>query len=393
MQKELRLLTRLFNSDKIKMKALQISTPFLPVAPDLKYGGSERVLYLLDSELNKLGYSAGVVAPEGSNPASKLYPTIPRAIGVDDVLDKAKNSAFTGFALRADHAARAIKYANELEGIDLVHLHDDNILPFDFLINRPSLVTLHSDIDSFWDLSITPFVGKRKSKLVSISQSQKKIYESKGHKVDYVVYNGVDENVFSLSDKKHPYLLSLGGINPVKGQRDAIEVGKRTGLDVILAGNIGNAGYFETEIKPHITHDLTKESDKLGTYLSLPSASPKVVYVGPVTDVQKAPLYSNATAFLMPIHWEEPFGLVLVESMLSGTPVIAYNRGSIPEIVKDGTGIIVPAENLEEMIHSVNQIGSFSPEECRRIAAQEFGKSRMAHNYLAVYEDILNQKN
>ena len=373
------------------MKVLHISTPFLPVTPDLKYGGSERVLYLLDQELHLRGLSTGVVAPHGSRPASHLYPTIPKAIGMDD-LDKLGSSAFTGFAVRADHVAQSIRYANRLKEVDIVHLHDDNILPFDFLINRPSLITLHSDIDSFWDLSKTPFLKQRKSKFVSISQSQKRIYESRGHKVDYVVYNGVDEDKFSISESIYPYLLTLGSIQPVKKQDKAIEIAKRSGLDVVIAGNIGNREYFEREIKPKITHDLTKEPNKLAAYLDLPKTfSPRVVYVGPVNDIQKAPLFSHATAFLMPIDWEEPFGLVMVESMMSGTPVLAYNKGSVPEVVVESkTGCIVI--NLEEMVNAVKDVSRFNRGEVRNVSVSKFGKSTMVNNYIQVYQDILSQK-
>lgn len=376
------------------MKILQISTPFLPVSSYLKYGGSERIVYFLDKELHLRSLSAGVVAPQGSKPASCLYPTIPKAIGVDDVLNKSnKDSAFARFAVRASHAAQAIKYANELDEIDVIHLHDDNILPFDFLINKPSLITLHSDIDSFWDLSMTPFLKERKSKFVSISQSQRRIYKLKGHRVDYVVYNGVEEDKFFPSELIYPYLLSLGSVQHVKGQDKAIEAAKKTGLDLIIAGNIGDFKFFEEKIHPNITHDLTKEEDKLSAYLSIKdSQGGNIIYVGPVNDEQKAPLYSHATAFLMPIDWEEPFGLVMVESMMSGVPVIAFNRGSIPEVVNDGiTGFIV--NNLEEMIDAVRNLNIFDRKKVREISVHNFGKSKMVDNYIEVYQDIINHKN
>jgi len=372
------------------MKILQISTPFLPVSSDLKYGGSERIVYLLDQELHSRGLSEGVVAPHGSLPASYLYPTISREIGVDDILDKSKNSGFTGLALRLDHIAQSIGYVKTLEDVDVVHLHDENILPFDFLINKPSLLTLHSDVSSFWDLSINPFLKERKSKLVSISQSQKGIYEAKGHRVDYVVYNGVEEEKFSMSEKTHPYLLILGSIQPVKGQDTAIEVARKTGLDLIIAGNIGNSNFFEEKVNPHVTHYLTEEKDKLNAYLSLKdSQEGKIIYVGPVDDKQKAPLYSHAKAFLMPIDWEEPFGLVMVESMMSGTPVIAFNRGSIPEVVKDGTGIIVPAGNIEEMVKAVDESENINRSLCRKITVETFGKKQMVENYIKIYRNLM----
>jgi len=368
------------------MKVLQVSTPFLPVTPDLEYGGSERIVYLLDKELHSRGLSAGVVAPVGSKPESRLYSTILSSIGVDDILDKASNS-FEGFALRAEHIAQSIKYSNNLD-VDVIHLHDDNILIFDFLLNKPSLITLHSDLDCFWDLSKNPSFKDRKSKFVSISESHKRICESRGHKIDYVVYNGVDEDKFGLSNLTYPYLLSVGSIRSVKGQDNAIEVAKRTGLDLIIAGNVSGVDFYEEKIKPHITHYLEKEEDKLNSYLSLGNSfGGRVIYVGAVNDEQKAPLYSHATAFLMPIEWEEPFGLVMVESMMSGTPVVGFNKGSVPEVVEEDAGIVV--NNLEEMVESVRNLGDYDRRKVRDVAVRKFGKTQMIESYIKVYEDLI----
>jgi len=374
------------------MKVILISTPFLPVSSELKYGGTERIVYLLDKDLAEKNICAGVIAPVSSRPTGQLYPTVQRAMGVSTVLDKSQQEAWEGLYLRFEHISLSLQYANNLPGIDLIHLHDDNLLVFDALLTRPSLLTLHSDIDGFWDLALNPSLKKCQSKLVAISQSQKKIYENRGFKVSYVVYNGVDESLFALADKKFDYLLSLGALLPVKGQERAIEVALNSGHDLILAGNIGDQTYFKEKIKPKITHDLVDAEDKLAAYLALPAShQSKIIYVGPVNDGQKKKLYASAKAFLMPISWDEPFGLVIVEAMMSGTPVIALNHGSVPEIIDSGqTGYIV--NNIQEMIQALAAVDQIDLKKCREIAIAKFGKKQMVDNYIKVYEDILGSE-
>jgi len=374
------------------MKIILVSTPFLPVSAELKYGGTERIVYLLDKGLVGKNICAGVVAPVSSRPVSQLYPTVHHEVGVATVLDKSQQESWEGLYLRLEHISLAIQYANNLPGIDLVHLHDDNILVFDTLISRPTLLTLHGDIDGFWDLALNPSLKNCQSKLVAISRSQKKIFEDKGFKISYVVYNGVEESLFELADKKFNYLLSLGAIMPVKGQERAIEVALNSEHDLVLAGNIGDQTYFKEKIKPKITHDLIEAEDKLAAYLALPASDrPKIVYVGPVSDGQKKKLYAGAKAFLMPISWEEPFGLVMVEAMMSGTPVIAFKRGSVPEIVDLGkTGQIV--SDVSEMVQALMTIDRIDIKKCREIAVAKFGKDQMVNNYIKVYEDILENK-
>ncbi|MFA4953113.1 MAG: glycosyltransferase family 4 protein [Candidatus Pacearchaeota archaeon] len=383
------------------MKILQISTPFLPIREDLKYGGTERVVFLLDQELNRLKHDVTVAAPKTSKPLGKLYPTIEVDIGVSDnfIEEKGKEDDSISLTrqinqtnLRLEHIARAVRFANS-QDFDVVHIHDDNIVPFMPLINAPSLLTLHCYYSGeFWDSSLHPDITSLGVNLVAISKDQKKIYEKYGFKVRDVVYNGVDENKFSLSDEKNNFVFSLGIIHPRKGQREAIEAGKKSGLDVIIAGNIGIPSYFEKEIAPNITHDISNQKNKLESYLELPGESGgRVVYAGEVNDVQKKSLFSNARAFLMPITRPEPFGLVMVEAMLSGTPVIAYRCGSVPEIVADGkTGYIV--ENVDEMRKAIGEAGNLSSQECRDYAIKNFSKTRMAERYLEVYQELIDQK-
>lgn len=372
------------------MKTLQISTPFLPVSGDLKYGGTERVVNLLDKELVRLGHDSYVAAPRTSKPNGILLPTVEYDTGIADVLDKREVVECEGLNLRLEHIARSILFANEV-GFEIAHIHDDNMVPFAPLIKIPKLLTLHSYYEGeFWNPQFHPNITNVGLNLVSISENQKEFYEKNGFKVNHVVYNGVDNDFFEFCPTKEKFVLSLGTIQPRKGQLEAIESSAIAGVDLILAGNPGHKDYFESFIKPRITHDLSDSKRKLEDYLSINDgiAGRRVVYVGEVNDLEKRPLYQKASAFLMPITRPEPFGLVMVEAMMSGTPVIAYKCGSTPEIVSHGkSGYIV--EDVKEMGEAIHRIKNLNPEDCREYSVNKFSKEKMVENYINVYKEII----
>ncbi|MBI2971910.1 MAG: glycosyltransferase family 4 protein [Candidatus Aenigmarchaeota archaeon] len=370
------------------MKALQISTPFLPVKKDLAYGGTERIVYLLDRGLTERGIDSYVAGPATSATSGTLLPTLSHEMGITGVLDKGEGLAFGDSYSLLWHVHKSLGYASN-EAVDVVHVHDDYLLPFMGLIKRPSLLTLHSDCEGgFWDPRTFPSVAQLGARMVAISESQRRTYERAGYHVGHVVYNGIDPDSFEFSGTKADYLLILGGIAPHKGQHVALDIGERAGLDVIIAGNVGNKDYFDERVRPHLTHDISPEVDKFHAYRSLvPSQNARIVYAGPVNDAQKRPLYAHAKAFLMPIAWEEPFGLVMVEAMASGTPVIAYNRGSVPEVIDDGrTGYIV--ETAGEMGKAVQYIHRIRPSACRERVVRHFSAAAMTDAYLDLYRQL-----
>ena len=184
------------------------------------------------------------------------------------------------------------------------------------------------------------------------------------------VYNGVDTNNFSFSGKKGTYLYWTGRINHSKGAKDAILVAKKLGLPLVFAGahKEDNLKFYEEELQPLLNDPLITE-------------------VGTLTVEKEHYYYENALCTLVPIHWDEPFGLVMTESMASGTPVVAYDRGSVSEIVADGkTGFIVKEEaGVDGLAAAVKKIDQIKREECRKQVEEHFTISKMVDNYLEIY--------
>ena len=302
---------------KPKIKILQIAPNVLNLNENLTYGGIERVIMALSKEFTKTGYENHIVAPAGDNTFNNILFSLPEAywtsINRDPKFKTAANAVFSNIA----HISKSINQINQSDA-DIVHDHSGKLFPFKEVINKPLLTTLHGPSDWFWD-------GELYSELFkgcffsAVSDFQKKDHNFLN--IDYVVYNGLDLASFPFNPNAGEYLFSLGQIARYKGQHIAIDVAKRTGNKLIIGGNVSDDPtdtedriYFETEIKPHL---------KTG----------QIEYVGELNDSQKKVYYKNAKAFLMPISCNEAFGLVMIESMACGTPVIAFNKGAVPEIV------------------------------------------------------------
>jgi glycosyltransferase involved in cell wall biosynthesis len=185
------------------------------------------------------------------------------------------------------------------------------------------------------------------------------------------VYNGIDVASYEFCEHKDAYLLSLNRIHPEKGTHLAIEVARRTGRRLIIAGKWDpvDRDYYEEAVKPHVDGD-------------------QVIFVGEATQQQKRDLYAAAACVLMPITWEEPFGLVTVEAMASGTPVITFGRGAAPELVVDGeTGFIV--NDVDGMSQRIGDLHSIRPARCRQHVADNFDTHVMVNGYLRLYQSLL----
>jgi glycosyltransferase involved in cell wall biosynthesis len=188
------------------------------------------------------------------------------------------------------------------------------------------------------------------------------------------VYHGLPEDLYRFREEPGKYLAFLGRISPEKRVDRAIDIAKRIGMEIKIAAKVDAADrqYFEDVVAP-----LFKD--------------PLVEYMGEIGDGDKDEFLGNAYALLFPIDWPEPFGLVMIEAMACGTPAIAYRRGSVPEVIEEGvTGFIV--EGLEDAVRAAERISTLSRKRCRELFEQRFGASRMAEDYLAIYQRLIDGK-
>lgn len=367
------------------MKIMHVAPPFLPLDLKMQYGGIERVILSLVRQQQNLGVNVGVIAPSDSN-SNNLFPTV-KSIGVDDIYKPSidKLTVRQNSLRKIMHVAKVLEFA--LQDADSVfHLHDDYLAPFMKMFNRPCLLTLHSPYEEFWMAEDYPDMPRLTVNLVAISQKQREIFEHHGYEVQSMVYNGIEVEDFPYSTRKDDFLLSLSAIARHKGQHTAINVAKQSGMSLVIAGNIADKDYFSRTIQPQVEFDISSEDDKLYAYRTLPNRA-KIVYAGSVNDAQKKPLYAYAKAFLMPIDWDEPFGLVAIEALAGGTPVIASKNGALPEIVRtDENGFLCTTES--DMIAAVNRLSKLSYEVCRRDVEERFSAKKMAMEYLNLYERL-----
>lgn len=366
------------------MNVVHVAPPFLALDESMKYGGTERVINSLRRKQKELGLETRVLACSDST-VEGLIPTV-KSIGVNDIYGKGieHDTVRRHTYIKLDHIAQVLSYAQQHPDV-LLHVHDDFLLPFLSSLPHLSIMTVHSDYGTFWQTEEHPQLTSSYQNMVAISQSHKRELTAHNLPIRAVVYNGLEASEFPFLDKKDDFLLSLSAIAPHKGQHIAIDVAQKAGKTLVIAGNITDLDYFNS-FKEAIQFDLSDEKDKFTAYKALP-AGQKIVYVGSVNDEQKKPLYAHAEAFLMPISWEEPFGLVMIEALACGTPVLAFDRGAAPEIVQSGVNGYI-CHDVGEMIQKLGDLKSISPQECRRGMEQNFSLDKMARDYLRLYEEI-----
>jgi glycosyltransferase involved in cell wall biosynthesis len=272
----------------------------------------------------------------------------------------AETAGMDGRIWEALHVAHVVERSGDF---DLVHNHLDWLpLAFAKQFRAPLLTTIHG----FSGRAILPaYSHARTSAYVSISNADR------ASELDYVatVHHGIDLDLLPFNAKGGDTLVNFGRIHPDKGTADSIHIARRAGRRLVLCGIVQDTEYFEREVKPHIDGD-------------------RVTYLGSVGPERRAEVLGAATALLHPIAFAEPFGLSVVEAMACGTPVIAYPRGSMPEIVTPGvTGFLV--DGVEAAAACVDRAQALDRAAIREVAAERFGKDRMVDDYLRVYQRLL----
>ncbi len=319
--------------------------------PPKHYGPWEQVTGLLADGLVRRGVDVTLFATLDSQTAATLDGVSPHGYEEDDSLD--------GRVWEGLHIAHALARSREF---DLVHNHLDWLpLAFSTFCRAQLLTTIHG----FSDRRILPAYQGADSAYVSISNA------NRAPELDYcaTVYHGIDLSRFAFSSAAGDDLVILGRIHPDKGTAEAIKIAKRAGRRLKIAGPIQDQSYFTEQVAPHID-------------------SERICYLGSVGPAQRSDLLASAAALLHPIAFAEPFGLSVVESMAAGTPVIAYNRGSMPEIIDEGvTGFLV--SDAQSAVAAVESAIKIDRSKVRRVAERRFSADRMIDDYLAVYATLL----
>ena len=336
------------------MKIAQIAPLWESVPPKL-YGGTERVVSYLTEELVRQGHDVTLFASGDSQTVARLWAACPQAFRSQTGLVNRD----VPMILMQEQA-----FGVEAGNFDIIHSHLDFLsFPLSRRCATPVLTTLHGRLD------LPEFVAMYEEyadmPVVSISNAQR--LPLPGVNWQGTVYHGLPD-LYTFHPDPGSYLAYLGRICPEKRPDHAIEIAKRVGIPLRMAAKVDpiDREYFETQIVPLLDHPL-------------------VEYLGEITDVQKCDLLGNAAAVLCTYDWPEPFGIVLIEALACGTPVLAYRCGSIPEIIEDGvTGFI--CDNLEEMVASIDRLPLIRRQRCRDSFTTRFTVERMVHDYLAVYQ-------
>lgn len=384
-----------------KINVLHVATLNRPVRQNLGYGPIETVIYNIDKGLHKLGHRSIVACAGDSRIFGEHYTTIQKS----SRHYWSKDTPAQRERLRR-HLALSLHRA-KMGDIDIIHMHDavmaEYIFKGVFRSPVPIVMTLHvpaEDKGSFrqWNESL---LSSSAAYFVPISEYQRKQHRGLVNARE-VIHHGIDVEDYPFRSRrgKQDYLFSIGRITPDKGQDKAIAVAKMTGSRLILAGNVQNKEkdrvfFRKLSRSIDLVADAGKAPASVGYYKKVMKpildSSKQIVYIGEIDSTQKKQWYSHARASLFPIQWGEPFGLVLIESMACGTPVVALRKGSVPEILIHGkTGFVV--DSVKGMAAAVRKISRIDPRDCRRHVKDHFSIASMAGKYLKLYRRILDER-
>lgn len=321
--------------------------------PPRRYGPWEQVVSTLTEGLVSRGVTVTLFATADSRTAGGLRHTAPAGYAENPLLDPKVEECL--------HISQVMEAAGEF---DIIHNHFDFLpLTYSRLIATPMVTTIHG----FSSSKIIPVYKKYNETChyVSISDA------SRSPMLNYIatVYNGIDTSQFDFIEYPGDYLLYFGRVHPEKGTHLAIEVARRTDRQLLIAGFIQDTRYFETKVLPHVDGH-------------------QIRYVGNAGPKERNHLLGNAAALLHLIGFDEPFGLSVAEAMCCGTPVVAINRGSMPELVLHGeTGFLV--STVDEALPLIGRLSELSRQGCRKRATELFSAAKMAAGYLDIYQRIL----
>ena len=341
------------------VRVAQVS-PLFERVPPVTYGGTERVVAYLTDALVESGHDVTLIASGDSRTRARLVPATPRSLRLDDACQDSM----------AHHIREVELVAQLADDFDIIHFHTGFLhLPVARRLNTPGVTTLHGRLDL---PDLFPLMHTfRDTPVVSISNAQRRPIA--GANWCGTVYHGLPRNLLPYQATPADYVVFLGRISPEKRPDRAIEIARRAGVELLIAAKVDavDRDYFATTIAPLL-------------------AGPGVRFLGEISETEKATLLGGARALLFPIDWPEPFGMVVIEALSCGTPVIAWNHGSVPELIDPGvSGWIVGS--VDEAVTALQHIDRIDRRACRCVFETRFTAERMARDYVAIYEALVGQ--
>jgi len=340
----------------IGMRIAQIA-PLAEAVPPKLYGGTERVVSYLTDELVTLGHEVTLFASGDSSTSANLVPIVPKGLRLDPTI---RDNV-------AAHILMLDEVSKRAEDFDIIHVHIDHLhLPLFTHRQLPFLTTQHGRLDL---PELVPMFRRFKdAPFVSISHAQRRplpFLRWLG-----TVHHGLPNDLLHLNPRPGNYLAFLGRISPEKGPDRAIRIADRAGMKLKIAAKVDRAdqAYFEAIVEPMLRQ-------------------PHVEYVGEITEREKTDFLGGAAALLFPIDWPEPFGLVMIEAMACGTPVIAFNRGSVQELLEDNVSGFIVEDELDA-VAAVTRLGEIDRCAVRHAFEHRFTARRMADDYLRLYREV-----
>ena len=339
------------------MRIAQVA-PLYESVPPRQYGGTERVVSYLTEELVRQGHEVTLFASGDSETAARLVSTCPRSLRLNE---EAVDQMAPHILLLEEVYRRASQF-------DVLHFHVDYLhYPLSRRQDTPHITTLHGRLD-------IPELGPLYREfddvpVVSISDAQRSPIQWAHWQA--TVYHGLPPDLYQFRPGAGDYFAFLGRISPEKRVDRAIQIAEAVNVPLKIAAKVDpvDQDYFATEIEPMVEHPL-------------------IEYVGEIDEAEKGEFLGHAAAVLFPIDWPEPFGLVMIEALACGTPVIAYRHGSVPEVLADERIGFVVTE-LEEAVQAAKKVNQIDRRACRAYFEDRFGVERMTRDYLAVYEELV----
>jgi glycosyltransferase involved in cell wall biosynthesis len=342
------------------MKIAQVA-PLTESVPPKLYGGTERIVSYITEELVRLGHEVTLFASGDSTTAGQLHPMGSCALRQKPIISIPQ----APITLLLEEVFQAA------DNFDLIHSHLDFLsFPFARRWETPLLTTLHGRLDL--PELVPVFREYFEMPLISISHAQRRPMPWANWAA--TIYHGLPKDLYNYHPKSGDYLAFVGRLTPEKRPDQAIEAAKRAGIPLRIAAKVDltDQAYFDEVIRPLLDHSL-------------------IEYIGEVNDAEKDDFIGNAYALLAPFDWPEPFGLVFIEALACGTPVIAYRRGSLPELIDQGiTGMT--CNTFDDLVNAIEQVPNFDRRLCRQTFEERFTVERMVEDYLRVYQELTHHK-